>query len=84
MALDDLNEDYDELDDYLDGQQPNDDWNWEQTAKLSNSACGFLTFVSVMIILIEFVLIGLRFLNFGIIDQYIKIFLIVVSILIMT
>ena len=79
VALDDLNEDYDELDEVLNLREPSGDWDWEDTANLAKSACGFLIFVSFLVLVIEGLMIALRFLNFGIVDKYITIFVIVVS-----
>ena len=46
---------------------------------LSRSACSFLIFMAIMVMVLEGLIIAQRFLNFAIVDRYITIFLIVVS-----
>ena len=74
MALDDLDyDDFDLLDDW------DRDWDWEGTADLARSACGFLIFVAIMVMILEGIIIAQRFLNLGIIEKFNMYFLIVVS-----
>lgn len=78
VALDDLdNDDFDLIDDFCEGRDI--DCDWEKTASLARSACGFLIFVALMVMLLEAVIIAQRFLNFGIVDRFTLIFHIVVS-----
>ena len=50
------------------------------TDDLATSACGFLVFLAIMVMLIEGTIIALRFLNFGIVNKFITIFHIVVCV----
>ena len=77
VALDDL--DHSDFD-VLDKLSPADsDWDWEGTTSLSRSACGFLIFLAIMVMVLEGIIIAQRFLNFGIIEKFNQIFLIVVG-----
>ena len=79
VSLDDLDSDnFDELDDI--GEANNEDWNWEGTASLARSACGFLIFVAIMVMILEGAIIAQRFLNFGIVEKFNLIFIIVVGV----
>ena len=40
----------------------------------SNAACGFLVFLAIMVMLLEGIIIALRFLNFDIVNKFITIF----------
>ena len=74
VALDDLDNDDFDFYDIVDS-----DADWEDTASLARSACGFLIFLAIMVMLLEGVIIALRFLNFGIVDRFTLIFHLVVG-----
>ena len=46
----------------------------------TNAACGFIVFLAIMVMLIEGIIIALRFLNFDIVNKFIFIFHIAVCI----
>ena len=73
VALNDL--DYDDFD-FLDqiGDDNDLSWEWEDTADLARSACGFLIFLSLVVLLLEGLIIAQRFLNFGIVNRFTLIF----------
>lgn len=77
VALDDLDHDYGLLDDA--GKLIGEDWEWEKTANLARGACGFLVFVVLVVMIVESIIIALRFLNLGIMDRFTFYFHIVVS-----
>ena len=45
----------------------------------TNAACGFLVFLAIMVMLLEGIIIALRFLNLDMVNKFITIFHIVVS-----
>ncbi|CAI8009245.1 hypothetical protein GBAR_LOCUS6243 [Geodia barretti] len=74
VALDDLDDDDLKR---LDEAGGNDqDWEWEDTGKLARSACGFLIFLAIMVMILEGAIIAQRFLNFGIVERFNLIFII--------
>ena len=78
VSLDDLNHDnYDKLDAI--GALNNFDWEWEDTTSLARSACGFLVFLALVVLLVEGLITAQRFLNFRIMDNFIILFHIAVG-----
>lgn len=49
---------------------------FENTVDLSRSACGFLIFIAIVVIVIEGLIIAQRFLNFGIVHKFVTVFII--------
>jgi hypothetical protein len=72
VALDDLDNDELKALDRID-----EGWEWEDTGKLARSACGFLIFLAIMVMILEGAIIAQRFLNFGIVERFNLIFIIV-------
>ena len=80
VALDDLDDDeLKGLDRQAAGREV--DWEWEDTGKLARSACGFLIFLAIMVMILEGAFIAQRFLNFGIVERFNLIFIIAVGLL---
>lgn len=78
VALNDLGFDGFEALDVI-GNNRSQDWDWDNTAGLSRGACGFIVFLFFVIVIVEGIIIALRFLNLGIMDRFTFIFHIVVS-----
>ena len=76
VALDDLDNDELKALDRID-----EGWEWEDTGKLARSACGFLIFLAIMVMILEGAIIAQRFLNFGIVERFNLIFIIAVGLL---